>query len=324
MKSLHQLLLVTSLAIAPLGLFAQKGSSTATPERVAIPGGSVTASYVITQPGSYYLAGNRTLTVSGVSAIVVQADGVTIDLNGNVLAGAGGSAAFSNGILAEGRADIEVKNGTVTRFGSAGIGIYNTTSAGARITDVRVSENGYTGIFSAAENTQVVHCVIRENAYHGVDLFSAGGLVSDCTITRNGQNGINLHGAGAAVNNLVSASGYVGIWAHGDCQLLSNHVEGNNTSGFEGNGGIEVHGRCLVRNNHVANNTSHGIHAPFFGSTIDGNTVVGTKKTAGNSAGFGYRFGGMTGENFLSNNRGYANAGGNYGPYIDAGGNFFK
>jgi hypothetical protein len=326
MKSFTQILLAAGLSLAPLGLFAQKGGTTTPPERVAIPGGSVTTSYVIAQPGSYYLAGNRTLTVSGVYAIVIQADGVTIDLNGNTLAGAGGAAAFSDGIHAEGRADIEVKNGTVTRFGSAGIGIWNNTSAGARITDVRVSENGYTGIFSAAENTQIVHCVIRENAYHGVDLFSAGGLISDCTITRNGQNGINLRAAGAAVNNVVSTSGYIGIWGgnEADAQIVGNQVEGNNTTGYEGNGGIVVNGRCMVRNNHVANNTSHGIWAPFFGSTLDGNTVVGTKKTGSNGAGFGYRFGGMVGENFLSNNRGYANAGGNYGPYIDAGGNFFK
>lgn len=323
MKSFHQLLFTASLALAPLGLFAQKGGTTTPPERVAIAGGSVTTSYVITQPGSYYLAGNRTVTTSGVHGIVINCDGVTIDLNGNVLAGAGGVTALSDGIHAEGRADLEVKNGTVTRFGSSGIGLWANTSAGARITDLRVSENGYTGIFSAAENTQVTHCVIRENAYHGIDLFSAGGLVSDCTVTRNGQDGIHTRAAAAATNNVVSANAGSGIWANDGGQIVGNLISSNNTSGNTNYAGILIQGQCMVRNNHVMDNLGQGIYASFGGNSLDGNTVAATKKIGGNT-GYGYRFVGMVGDNFLSNNRGYANEGGILGVYIDAGGNFFK
>lgn len=322
MPSTRSLLLTAGLVLAPLGLLAQKGSSSS--DRIAIPGGSVTTSYVISQPGSYFLAGNRTLTVAGIPAIHVQADAVTIDLNGNTLTGTGGTSAMSYGIRADNRADLEIRNGTITQFGSSGITVNGASAAGVRLIDLRVSENGYTGIYSSAEGTLIANCTVRDNVMRGIQLSARGGLISASTISRNGSDGIRLDVAGAVLKNTVSANGACGIYAVEDALIEGNHVVGNNTTGMEGYAGILVHNRCHLRNNHVAANTSHGMMISFFGSNLDGNVVVGTKKSGGNSAGFGYRFSGMTGENFVSNNRGYGNAGGNLGPYIDAGGNFFK
>lgn len=51
--------------------------------------------YTITEPGSYYLTGNMTMVAQG-NAITIDADNVTLDLNGFTLDGAGiGDSAVS-------------------------------------------------------------------------------------------------------------------------------------------------------------------------------------------------------------------------------------
>src|SRR4051794_30032159 len=53
--------------------------------------GNATTLFILTQPGSYYLTSNLT-GVSGQHGITINADNVTLDLNGFVLVGPGNSS----------------------------------------------------------------------------------------------------------------------------------------------------------------------------------------------------------------------------------------
>lgn len=96
--------------------------------------------YTITQPGSYYLTGNLTLSSAGVAGISVQAKDVTIDLNGFTISCT--SAANQSAIDASGAsgstAGLVVKNGTIR-------GLRGDTSnpgAGGFTAGVGLVENG--------------------------------------------------------------------------------------------------------------------------------------------------------------------------------------
>jgi hypothetical protein len=75
---------------------------------------------VITAGGSYYFAENVVSTGDG---IIVDADNVTIDLMGFTLMGPGPGT--SRGIVTlPGVENVEIRNGSVTRFGAVGIDVY--------------------------------------------------------------------------------------------------------------------------------------------------------------------------------------------------------
>ena len=76
--------------------------------------------YVISQPGSYILTGNLTLGDSDRDGVEIEADHVTLDLNGFVIQGAGSgegtgvSSQDSN--IERFRNDVHVRNGSVRNF----------------------------------------------------------------------------------------------------------------------------------------------------------------------------------------------------------------
>src|SRR5688572_20721156 len=92
----------------------------------------------ITQPGSYLVRDN--LTASG-DCLVVQADFVTIDLNGFVISGNGPGVGISD-VNVE-RRGITVRNGTITGFGN-GVGL--RASRGVTVENIRAIANGNNGV----------------------------------------------------------------------------------------------------------------------------------------------------------------------------------
>src|SRR5215472_1513700 len=76
--------------------------------------------YVITQPGSYKLDGNLTVSKTGTDGIQISANDVTLDLNGYTVSGTGKpSSPYAVGIRNPGTSvytNITVKNGTVRGF----------------------------------------------------------------------------------------------------------------------------------------------------------------------------------------------------------------
>jgi len=73
-----------------------------------------TVPYTITAPGVYCLTGDLTGFASN-AAITIQADNVTLDLNGYTLEGAGGTP---TGIGSQDRSNVTLRNGRIVGFGS--------------------------------------------------------------------------------------------------------------------------------------------------------------------------------------------------------------
>lgn len=153
----------------------------------------------ITKSGSFQLQSNIVVPKANMTAILVQADDVTIELNGyaiigpTVCTGAGATLVCAplgtgRGIDAAGHQNIKVCNGTVRGLGSSGI----VTGKGAIIESVRVTSNGLVGInvFSGT----VTGNTAFGNGSSGIEVST--GTVSNNTAADNGINGISVSTGG--------------------------------------------------------------------------------------------------------------------------------
>ena len=96
----------------------------------------------ITRAGSYRLSGNLTAP-AGVNGIEISADGVTLDLNGFSIAGAGAGAISAPAP----QSMIHISNGMLTGFNN-GIGMISSTQV--RVQDVHTTNSGGTSIVVGA------------------------------------------------------------------------------------------------------------------------------------------------------------------------------
>ncbi len=164
--------------------------------------------FTITQPGSYYLTGNITVS-TGDGILITAASDVSIDLNGftikSTLTGsADGSAIFSgtdtfarltvkNGSLASGSTPPGTRQGF--RYGiKAGQNFNDALISGVHVHGM--SLDGISVNFSIVEN-----CTATENGSSGFNLSASS--ITNCTATSNGQHGISA--LGCSVSNCVAA-----------------------------------------------------------------------------------------------------------------------
>ena len=77
-----------------------------------------TLPYTISQPGSYVVVKDLTLSTTGADGITITANNVTLDLNGHTLTGPGKYAgSYDRGITVPGYlTNVEVRNGTVRNW----------------------------------------------------------------------------------------------------------------------------------------------------------------------------------------------------------------
>jgi hypothetical protein len=140
-----------------------------------------TASLVtISQPGSYYLT--RNLTVSTGDGIDITTNNVTLDLNGFTISSTAASATGTGISLNGALSDITIVNGHihsgVTNNGSGvysgsgfGYGIYNSGGAPVNVLVSRISVSGclYDGIYLNTGNSTVVEsCTVRTMGTYGI------------------------------------------------------------------------------------------------------------------------------------------------------------
>lgn len=133
----------------------------------------------ITQPGSYYLAGNVT-GESGKSGIEIAASDVTLDLNGFALIGVSGTL---KGISAGG-SRLSIFNGTIRNWDGGGV---SGASARSLFAHLRVSDNGSNGLL-VGEHCIIVDCTAAWNAGWGFQT-SDYTVVERCTAEANGIGG---------------------------------------------------------------------------------------------------------------------------------------
>jgi hypothetical protein len=172
--------------------------------------------FFITNSGSYYLAGSLT-GASSQSGIIVQADNVTLDLNGFALAGVPGSLA---GITVIGGAhNFVTRNGIILGWGGNGLDAGGTINS--RVEDVIASGNGGHGL-----------------------VVGTNGWVGNCQSAGNSGDGIQVAAFSVVMNSACATDGAFGIHATD----RGNRIDGNHvTSNVEG---IKVDGlaNLVIRN----------------------------------------------------------------------------
>ena len=170
--------------------------------------------YVISEPGSYILTGNLTVPDENTTAIEVQADHVTLDLNGFAIIGPvqctaeNGSVSCSpagTGHGVQAQFDVSptvVRNGSVRGMGASGVRIFF-----GLVESVRALENGAVGIRSG--NGVVRGCLAELNGAAGIFLSnSAGSVVEHSIALFNGAGGGIVLGGGVVRG---SASDSIGV-----------------------------------------------------------------------------------------------------------------
>lgn len=170
----------------------------------------------ISESGSYILTGNLTVADTS-SAIVITANGVTLDLNGFSVEGPvtctdtpvtsctnGGSA---KGIDALSVSRIIIRNGSVRGFGQQGVLVGFGSADGQFLIDgVMATENGNDG-FKLGTNGVLRNCVASRNAASGV-AAQGGSLVTGCVLHGNASGIFAFVGSRPAYSaNVISANG---------------------------------------------------------------------------------------------------------------------
>jgi parallel beta-helix repeat protein len=205
--------------------------------------------YTITAQGSYIINQNLKASWHGIK---VQANNVTIDLNGYSISGNNTSGGY--GIYMNGRSNVEIRNGTIRNFGSHGI--YEESSSG--------------------NSHRVVNVRVMNNKGNGILLLGSNHMVKDCTTSNNGGSGIYTHVGCMISGNTVYDNGYEGISANSGSTIIGNTAYSNGGHGIYCNGG----GVCTVKNNTVSYNQWNGISLNG-NSLVDGNTAYENNQSGG-------------------------------------------
>ena len=200
-------------------------------------------SYVINQPGSYYLTTNLTATGHG---ITIRTNGVVLDLMGFAITGDGGTTDCGIYIAGTNTAPIcgaVVRNGTLR---NVGYGFRANSTHGGRFERLALSGNAVAGVWFYCANGS-----------------SRGNVFSDCAIVANGGYGIFLNGSasgGTCQGNTLSGCVVVG---NSDIGIL---VSGSPAGTCDGNAVVD----CVVNDN-----VGNGIHVVLArGNRVEGNHVT--------------------------------------------------
>ena len=165
------------------------------------------APFTISQPGSYYLTAN--LTVSAGNAITVAASGVSLDLNGFTISSTTPSAAGYGIVLNNGVRDITIANGHirggVTNSGGTysgpgfNTGIYAPSAGNVLVSRVSVSGCLGDGIYVLGASPSVVEsCTVWTVGSAGIDVnMVRQSSAVDCGYTGiSGEQVSDCHGEG--------------------------------------------------------------------------------------------------------------------------------
>lgn len=185
--------------------------------------------YTINTPGFYYLANDLTSAGNG---ITINVDHVTIDLMGFSLVGPNSGSTI--GIDMPGRTNVEIRNGTIRRFSSAGI---LSISAGKsnRVINVRLQGNGL-GLHLVGSYHLVQNCNVTQNSSVGIWTNGYGNMIIENLSCKNGSTGIDCTGDGHSIIGNVVAENFglglnLSIVGPSYRYLFDRNVVYNNTGG---------------------------------------------------------------------------------------------
>ncbi len=214
---------------------------------------------VIYQSGSYVLTRTITLSTTDVNGIEINADNVTLDLNGHTLIGPGKQNGSSgSGIYADNRNNIVIINGTLRDFKECGIVLNGSNH---QIRNIRVYSNGLNGI-SAMSSTNISNCAASYNGSHG--FCTSDSTITDCMASHNGFHGISATSSSNISNCMTSYNSSHGFY-------VSNSTVVNCTA-FDNTGRGVYASSSTITNCTANNNESHGIYASSE-CRIEGNNL---------------------------------------------------
>lgn len=254
---------------------------------------------VITNSGSYVVV--ETLRVSNQEhAIEVDADDVTIDLNGHAVIGPGGVYTGTGIYQHSNRVSLTVCNGVVRDFRSTSQGGVLALGRGNRIEAVRAFSNG-TGI-RTGPGSLVQYCMALSNRVLGIHVLDSqvryctaqynqnagiqaekGSSVSDCTASWNDNSGFSLQGA-SLVAGVARQNRGSGIYGTEAASVASSCATLNTNDGIfispgrvvgcyamqNGEDGIQIHTYSSVYSSAAKDNRETGIKALYYGGMIEG------------------------------------------------------
>jgi hypothetical protein len=234
---------ITRLTVVPLFLLALSlallvavppaAAQSQTCDHLISAPGSNTVGITISAHGTYCLATDVIMAASFTTgtAITINANYVTLDLNGHMVhGGAAGSATQAIGISAGARRGITVKNGHVWGFQ---YGVYLAaavaTPAGNVVDGIHAERNTVVGIAVGGTNNIVRNCIV---AYTGSSALDSN------------PRGILLNGHGArAVNNDVLSVRKLDAFATGiySTEGRDTLIVGNRITDVRGFTGLAIH-----------------------------------------------------------------------------------
>jgi len=281
MKNGYRLLSLTLLLLAGISARAETLDCTAI---TSLP-------YGIATQGVYCLTGNLSTSMTSGNAITINANNVTIDLNGFKLGGLGaGDGTQARGIYALQRKNITIKNGIIRGF-YYGIRLDGgpapfTTTSGHVIKDILADQNTRQGIFVQGLGSTVSHnkvvdtggSVHFDEAY-GIVVMGPGVKVLNNKVSKTtaqgagSARGIYLESAdyGLVQNNTVTdtlkstGSSYAVYIARSTGVFVRNNNLANADIG------LFFSPVTIVSSGKYFNNLTFDVTAPFTGGTPVGN-----------------------------------------------------
>ena len=217
--------------------------------------------YIIDEQGSYYFTGNITLTLnSNTDGIVIDANNVSLDLNGYTL---NGSNVGDDGIMVLGDQDnIIIKNGIVENWDGEGVNGLNADQS--IFVDLMVRNNGGDGLVTDF-NCLIYRCVGEGNGEDGLEIDD-GGVIFNSTANNNGDNGIQCSEGGLVINCTSFENEEDGIDAGSGSKVENCNSYQNGSFGFDmGTGGQVIN--CMA-------NRNRSIGIDLFSSCIAINNIV--------------------------------------------------
>lgn len=241
--------------------------------------------FTITAPGSYYLTNNVTVAVPDGVGIIIQADDVTIDLNGFTMVGGGGGTAY--GIRAAvTQQNICIRNGTVRGFANGGVrgeNCRNSFFEALRVSDIGGGGSGtLTAGIAAGPGSTVKDCVVHAMIGAVPGLRSGDGCTfTGCTVTGGGSGsggkGFDLGSFVTVVNCTAQGNTGIGISVGSGSTVTHCTASANLSTGFSigpgstivectaganGGSGIQTAFGAEVRNCTARSNAMSGIIVP--------------------------------------------------------------
>jgi len=207
------------------------------------------------------------MTCAG-TALIVGADGITVDLGGHSLTGSG--AIGSAGVRNAGYDNVTIANGTITGFF---IGVHLEGASSGTIRAITADGNVLSGIFleEQSDSNRIESCVVINN---GTTVHRGNGITIN---TSDGNTVIGTYAAGNYTQGIFIGGG-AGTAASSNARILNNRSEQNISNGI----GILGGSGHVATGNISMNNGAHGISLSSSAtsgrvteSSVTANTVIG-------------------------------------------------